>query len=172
MEPADTASVPEKQDIKIQPANRAILKTLKDLSVKKARAEHHRSLLTSAITEGRTIGGLRREVRPQVPDIPVDFAIEWEEAHITFTDSLTKLLAKYWSMKKESIEKEIAATTEKLFVGTSELEKTHITSLATDTFNLEVTKLEAPKPQRPPRKWLTGKRRKAGDFGPGPSTGK
>ena len=96
-------------EIKIQPANRAVLKTVKDLQIKKARAEYHGSLVASAIHEGRTINGLRRDVKPQIPDIPVDLAIKWEEAHNTFTDTLTKLLQEYWTKKRESIETEIIA---------------------------------------------------------------
>jgi hypothetical protein len=131
--------------------------------VKKARAEHHSSLLTGAITDGRTIAGLRREVRPQVPDIPVDFAVEWEEAHITFTDTLTKLLGKYWNVKKDSIDKEITEAISKLAIETSEIESTHITKVAKTTFDSELTKLDAPKPQRQPRIWQPAKRRKRDD---------
>ena len=159
----------DSQAVKITPGNRAVLKTLKDLNVKKARADHHLILLTSAIAEGRTIGGLRRDVRPQLPEIPVDLAIEWEEAHIVFTDSLTKILAKYWTTKKDIINDEIKVTSSKITVGTKELEHAHINSLATATFDAEVIKLAAPKPQRPPKSiWPRVKRRRqAGDSTPG-----
>jgi hypothetical protein len=161
------------QEVKITPANRAVLKTLKDLNTKKARAEHHRTLLTNALAEGHTIGDLRREVRPQLPEIPVDFAIEWEEAHIVFTDTLTKLLGKYWNNRKDVIDKEIETTTSRLALGTSEPEKARITELAHVTFDQEVAKLEAPKPQRPARQWQRAKRRKPiADSTPGRSTDK
>ena len=163
---AGTSASTAQPEVKITPTNRAVLKTLKDLNVKKARAEHHSTLLTGAITDGRTIAGLRREVRPQVPDIPVDFAVEWEEAHITFTDTLTKLLGKYWNVKKDSIDKEIAEAVNKLAIETTPTESAHITAVATTTFNDELTKLDAPKPQRQPKNniWPRAKR-KRGDEG-------
>jgi hypothetical protein len=166
------ASNAESQDVKIRPTNRAVLKTLKDLHIKKARADHHLSLLTSALTEGRNIGGLRRDVRPQLPEIPVDLAIEWEEAHIVFTDTLTKLLAKYWTQKKEVIETEIRTTTLKVSPGTTEQETSKIAALSTAAFESEVTKLLAPKPQRAPRTtWPKGKRRRVGDSSQGTNSG-
>jgi hypothetical protein len=167
-----SANDTENNVVKITPANRAVIKTLKDLNIKKARADHHRTLLTSAIQDGKTIGGLRRDIRPQVPDIPVEFAIEWEEAHIVFTDTLTKILVKYWNHKRDVIDTELAATTSKLAIGTSDQETAHINSLSVTTFDQEVTKLQAPKPQRPPRQWLKAKRRKpGGDSGPGNNSG-
>ena len=164
MDNAAGTSNAAQQEVKITPANRAVLKTLKDLSIKKARADHHRGLLTTAISDGQTIAGLRREIRPQLPEIPVDFAIEWEEAHIVFSDTLTRLLAKYWNAKKDTIEDEITKTMQKLALTTSEQESVHITSITHTTFESEVTKLDAPKPQRPPKSiWPRAKRRRGGD---------
>ena len=160
--PLAATPTPAPVEIKISPENRAVLKTLKDLHAKKARAEHHRVLLAAALTDGKTIGGLRRDIKPQLPEIPVELAIEWEEAHITFSDTLTKLLAKYWSNKKEAIDKEIEQTEHKLAVSTTEAETAHISSLAIATYDSEVIKLAAPKPQRPPRQWQTAKRRRGG----------
>jgi hypothetical protein len=170
---ATTSASTDAQEIRVSPANRAVLKTLKDLNIKKARAEHHLSLITTALSEGRTIGGLRREVRPQLPEIPVELAIEWEEAHIVFTDSLTKLLAKYWTTKKEAIDTEIHTSNSKLAIGTSDIETAHISSLASASFDTEATKLLAPKPQRQPAipKWPKAKRRRAGDLNHGTNSG-
>jgi hypothetical protein len=150
-------------DAKVTPGNRAVLKTLKDLNVKKARAEHHRVLLTTALTEGKTIGGLRRDVRPQIPEVPVDLAIEWENAHLTFTDTLTRLLAKYWTDRREIIDTEIKDTTHKLAVDTSDIETALINSLSTLTFDQEVIKLAAPKQQRAPKTTWPKAKRKRGD---------
>ena len=117
-------------DIQIKPNNRAILKTLKDLEVCKACASHHGGLITDAISTGKTIPGLCRDVRPQIPDVPIDLAVKWEEAHIAFTDSLTALLAEYWSNKQETIDKEIADITRRLSLnGTSNEETDHIKTL-------------------------------------------
>jgi hypothetical protein len=160
------------QEIRITPANRAVLKTLKDLNVKKARAEHHLGLITTALSDGRTLGGLRREVRPQLPDIPVELSIEWEEAHLVFADSLTKLLAKYWTTKKDSIDTEIHTSLGKLTIGTSDAETAQITTYSSAAFETESTKLQAPKPQRQPRtQWPKGKRRRVGDSNQGTNTG-
>jgi hypothetical protein len=136
-------------EIRIQPANRAVLKTVKDLQVKKARAEYHGSLVASAINEGRTINGLRRDVKPQIPDIPVGLAIKWEEAHNTFTDTLTKLLQEYWTSKRETIEAEIVSALHFLTINaTPEEEITRISSVAAEACTIETARLLAPKPQR------------------------
>ena len=151
---ASTSATTLVPDIKIKPQNRAILKTLKDLEVRKARAEHHGTQISTSINEGKTIPGLRREVRPQIPDVPVDLAIKWEEAHITFTDTLTGLLAEYWSSKKDTIDTEIATTTHRLSVnGTSAEEIKQIQLLSTEAGTSETTKLQTPKPQRQRQPW-------------------
>jgi hypothetical protein len=133
----------------IKPANRAIVKTIKDLNVKKARAEHHRSLINSALKDGRTINGLRREVKPQIPDISVELAIKWEDAHNQFTDTLTKLLAEYWANKRDNIDVDISTALHQLTInGTEEQEVNTITQLGSEACTSETTRLEAPKPQR------------------------
>jgi hypothetical protein len=146
---ATTSAEPKAAVVEIKTTNRAIVKTLKDLQVKKARAEHHKTLVTKALNEGTIINGLRRDIKPQIPDIPVNLAIKWEEAHNTFTDTLTKLLSEYWSTKKDAIEAEITTALHHLSVnGSTTPEIEYITQIATEACSAEVTRLEAPKPQR------------------------
>jgi hypothetical protein len=153
--------------IQIKPNNRAILKTLKDLEVCKAHANHHSGLITEAISMGKSIPGLRRDVRPQIPDVPIDLAVKWEEAHIAFTDSLTALLSEYWSKKQETIDKEIADITHRLTLnGTGNEETDHIKTVTAEAGATEAAKLLAPKPQRQ-RLWKKpNKRLKPGDDSP------
>jgi hypothetical protein len=134
----------------LKPHNRAVFKVLKDIKLRQTRSEHHLSLIDKAIGEGIVLNGLRREVRPQIPDQPIDLVIKWEQAHLDFGLKLQTLLKEYWTDKITTYQNDIADTIQRIpqvnqLPDQAELDYilAHLKELSVK----ESARLEAPKPK-------------------------
>jgi hypothetical protein len=130
--------------------NRALFKVLKDIKLRQARSEHHLALVDKAIAEGVVLNGLRREVRPQIPDQPIDLVIKWEQAHLDFGRKLQELLQGYWTDKIASYYQDISdAMTRipKVNNDTDQPEIDYINTALKDLAIKESARLTAPKPK-------------------------
>jgi hypothetical protein len=155
----------------IRPENLAVLKVLKDLTLKQTRAKFHLQGLQTSRAEGKQVNGLRRDVRPTFPDLPSDLSIEWEQAHLDFVNRLTDLLITYWERKISVITQELADySATKIQKETTTAEKTSIATALNDTSEKENTRLNNPKP-KPQREWRIPrtKRLRDGNTRPGGS---
>ena len=134
----------------LKPHNRAIFKVLKDIKLRLARSEHHLTLVDKAITDGVVLNGLRREVRPQIPDQPIDLVIKWEQAHLDFGKKLQTLLQEYWTDKITSYQNDIADTMSripKINGDTDQPEVDFINKQLKELAEKESSRLSSPKPK-------------------------
>ena len=142
--------------------NRALVKVLKDIQLRLTRSEHHIKVVNKAIEEGSVLNGLRRDIRPQVPDQPIDFILKWEQAHLDFGRKLQQLLKEYWAEKITSYENDKVDTIARI-ARVNELPDTpeidHITQELQNLATKEIERLENPKPRRE-NQWNTGRRRR------------
>ena len=157
-------------DTPIRPENLAVLKVLKDLTLKQTREKFHLQGLQTSRKEGKPVNGLRRDVRPTFPDLPSDLSIEWEQAHLDFVNRLTDLLIVYWERKITVIKQELedySAT--KIQKETSIGEKNSISAALTETSEQENTRLNNPKPKPQRNIWKKpqAKRARDGNVRPG-----
>ena len=73
------------------------------------RSKHHDATLTRLISEHRIPKGLAIKRLPiNLPDIPVDIKICWEDAHLEFSRSIMRILLSYWSTRTRKLQTEIA----------------------------------------------------------------
>ena len=141
---------PQEQSYVLKPHNRAIFKVLKDIRLRQTRSQHHLELIDKAISDGVVLNGLRREVRPQIPDQPIDLVIKWEQAHLDFGLKLQQLLQEYWTEKIASYQNDVAETMRRIpKVGELEdqPEIDYITNHLQELSTKESARLEAPKPK-------------------------
>jgi hypothetical protein len=118
------------------------------------------SLIEKAITDGVVLNGLRREVRPQIPDQPIDLIIGWEQAHLDFGKNLQTLLQGYWSDKIISYKNDITTTLQRIpqvSGSTDQAELDFINKQLEDLAIKEAARLSSPKPKN--NQW--NKRRKS-----------
>ena len=140
----------EQQAHALKPTNRAIFKVLKDIRLRQCRSEQHLLLINKAIDDGVVLNGLRRDVRPQIPDQPIDLTIQWEQAHLDFGLRLQTLLKEYWTEKILTYRNDIADTLSRI-PNVNDTPDTAEVAFITDQLNelavKEAARLLAPKPQ-------------------------
>ena len=134
----------------LKPHNRAIFKVLKDIKLRLARSEHHLTLVDKAIADGVVLNGLRREVRPQIPDQPIDLVIKWEQAHLDFGKNLQTLLQEYWTDKITAYQNDIADTMNRIPQANGETDQADVDFInkqLKDLAERESSRLTSPKPK-------------------------
>ena len=135
----------------LKPRNRAIVKVLKDIQLRHTRSEHHFSVVSKAITEGTVLTGLRTDVRPQVPDQPIEFVLKWEQAHLDFGLKLQGLLKEYWQDKIVSYNNDLKDTLARIAKIDEEPDQPEIDFITAELKSLETKEAERlsnPKPRR------------------------
>jgi hypothetical protein len=135
----------------LKPRNRAICKVLKDIQLRYTRSLHHLKVVNKAIEEGSVLNGLRRDIRPQVPDQPIDFVLKWEQAHLDFGLKLQRLLQEYWVNKSASYQEDLTNTLKRIAQVDHEPDQPEIDFITAELTNLatkESERLDNPKPRR------------------------
>jgi hypothetical protein len=134
----------------LKPHNRAVFKVLKDIKLRLSRSEHHLTLVDKAIEDGVVLNGLRREVRPQIPDQPIDLIIKWEQAHLDFGRNLQTLLQGYWTEKISSYQDDISHTLQRIPQVAGAVDQAEIDFINKQLEDLaikETARLSSPKPK-------------------------
>ena len=82
-------------------------KLCRKLTLNLNKAQHHHTYLQQCIESNITPKGLQTRVPPQIPDQKSTFTIKWEQAHLEFSQNLTKILSKYYQERIEEIRLEL-----------------------------------------------------------------
>jgi hypothetical protein len=118
-----------KTPTRISDKNLTVFKTLRRISIRHIRAEHHLSYLLQCIENNRNPKGLTTWINPNLPTNDTTFFTDWALLHKEFSTSLTKRLISYWQKVAEDSANEILDLTTALQLDCETTEFDHIQNL-------------------------------------------
>ena len=137
-------SIPEqpKTPTRISDKNLTCFKTLRRISIRHIRAEHHLSYLLQCIENKRNPKGLTTWINPNLPTNDTVFFSDWALLHKEFSTSLTKRLISYWQKVAEDSANEILDLTTALQLDCETTEFDHIQNLVKKYSERETSNLK------------------------------
>jgi hypothetical protein len=99
-------STASEDSTRINPANEATFRALKNITSKSIQCEHHIELLEEHLIKGTTPKGLVSTLQPSVPFTDTDLLIQWERIKLDFQSKLILALCEYWKRYKTKLNKD------------------------------------------------------------------
>jgi hypothetical protein len=135
-----TANTP----IRIADSNQISFRTLRRLSIRKKKAEHHLEYLLQCLERKTSPKGLTSWIEPNLPTHDPKFFHDWMEIHRNFSSSLTQRLVTYWQGIAEDTSRETEDLSSALRLVCADEEYNHIITLVNKYVEKDMKTLKDP----------------------------
>ena len=85
-----------------KPVEQAYLKAFIKITRQRTKANHHHIVLNEALATEQPPRGLTPNIRHNIPKLPADLIIKWNQTLFQTANKLTEILDNYWINQKQN----------------------------------------------------------------------